>query len=208
VMGAPVPPGTPFTSISCDDTACSNSWYQKSPIKVTLTASGGTGPLTTLYTTDGSDPSTSQTAKTYSGTTGTGPFNVATTTTVRYYSYSTDSSGTAETPKSQLISIDAALPAVALTSPTAGSYRRGTALTLEATATDNGTGGGAPSGVARVVFFDGTSQLATVTTPPYRITWNKAKNTKVGDHSLTAVVTDVGGNIAATSAPVIVNNTR
>jgi hypothetical protein len=211
VMGSPVPPGTPSTSISCDDQPtgdpgpCSNSWYPKSPITVTLTAAGGTGTLTTRYTTDGSDPSTSQTAKTYTGTTGTGPFEVATTTTIRYYS--TDSTGAAETPKSQLISIDAAPPAVALTSPTAGSYRRGTALTLEATATDNGTGAGAPSGVARVVFFDGTSQLATVTTPPYRITWNKGKNTKVGDHSLTAVATDTAGN-SATSAPVIVTITR
>jgi hypothetical protein len=165
-----------------------------------LTATGGTGTLTTRYTTDGSDPSSSPTAKTY-----TGPFNVATTTTIRYYS--TDSTGAAETTKSQLISIDAAPPSVALTSPTTGSYRRGTELTLEASATDNGTGGGAPSGVARVVFFDGTSQLAAVTTPPYRITWNKGKNTKVGDHSLTAVVTDVAGN-SSTSAPVIVTITR
>jgi hypothetical protein len=207
VMGAPIPPGTPSTSISCSTaqppnfTACSNSWYAKSPVNVTLTAAGGTGTLTTRYTTDGSDPSSSQTATTY-----TVPFNVGTTTTIRYYS--TDSTGAAETPKSQLISIDAAPPAVALTSPTAGSYRRGTALTLEATATDNGTGGGAPSGVARVVFFDGASQLATVTTPPYRITWNKGKNTKLGDHSLTAVVTDVAGNPPATSAPVIVTITR
>jgi peptidoglycan/xylan/chitin deacetylase (PgdA/CDA1 family) len=204
VMGAPVPPGIPSTSISCSTappnfTACSNSWY-KSPVNVTLTAAGGTGPLTTRYTTDGSDPSGSPTATTY-----TGPFGVAKTTTVRYYS--TDATGTAETTKSQLISIDLEAPSVALTSPTAGSYRRGTALTLEATATDNGTGGGAPSGVARVVFLDGTSQLATVTTPPYRFAWNKAKNTRVGDHTLTAVVTDVAGN-AATSAPVTVTITR
>jgi peptidoglycan/xylan/chitin deacetylase (PgdA/CDA1 family) len=199
VMGAPVPPpppSTPSTSISCASTACSDSWYRTSPISVSLTAAGGTGTLTTRYTTDGSDPSSSPTATTY-----TGAFNVAKTTTVRYYS--TDSDG-AETPKSQLISIDAASPTVGLTSPTAGSYRRNTSLTVQATATDDGTGGGAPSGVARVVFRDGTSQLGTDTTAPYSITW---RSNKLGDHSLTAVATDVAGN-PATSAPVMVTIRR
>jgi peptidoglycan/xylan/chitin deacetylase (PgdA/CDA1 family) len=199
VMGGPAPPSTPSTSIACGGATCSTGWYGNS-VSVSLTATGGTGTRTTRYTTDGSDPTTSTTAATY-----TQPFSVTKTTTVRYYT--TDSAGTAETPKSQQIRIDAAPPTVTLTSPAAGSYRRGTSISVAATATDAGTGGGAASGIARVVFRNGTSQLATDTTSPYQFTWKIPNNTPLGNHSLTAVATDVAGG-STTSAPVVVNVTR
>jgi peptidoglycan/xylan/chitin deacetylase (PgdA/CDA1 family) len=198
VMGSGPGPGTtPSTSISCNGATCSSGWYRQSSVSVALTATGGTGSLTTRYTTDGTDPRTSPTATTYSG-----PFAVTATRTIRYFT--TGDSGAAETPKSQTIQIDAAPPSAALTSPAAGTYRRGTTLTVAASATDNGTGGGAPSGISQVVFRDGTTQLGTDTTAPYQIAWRIRTNTPLGNHSLTAVATDAAGN-SATSAPVIVN---
>lgn len=199
VMGAgtPPPPGPPVTSISCAGTACSTGWYRTSPVSVALSAvdPDGSAIAGTRYTTDGSDPVTSATAIGYGGA-----FPVSSTTTVRYYS--TDIDGHAETPKSQLIRFDTVAPSVALTSPAAGSsYRRGSSIVLTANASDAG------SGVARVVFRDGTATLSTDTSSPYTFTWNTKKNLALGSHTLTAVATDIAGN-PTTSAPIPITITR
>ena len=196
----PPPTGPPSTSIACNNAACSGGWYTQSPVSVSLTATGGSGTRTTRYTTDGSNPATSSTAQTY-----TGPFNLTRTTTVRYYTF--DGTGAAETPKSQQIRIDAAAPTVVQTSPAGGSYRRGTTITLRATATDIGTVGGAASGIARVVFRDGTTQIGTDTSSPYQLSWRLPSNASLGNHSLTAVATDAAGN-ARTSAAAVINVRR
>src|SRR6266568_3516910 len=152
INGITPPPGPdttpPATTISCNGAACSSGWYTTTPVTVSLSATdtGGSGVAQTKYTLDGSDPSTSAAAIAY-----TRPFTVSQTTTVRFYSV--DVAGNAEQPKAQLIQIDAAAPAVSITAPAGGSsYKRGTSVTVSATATDNGTGSGAPSGVAQVVF--------------------------------------------------------
>src|SRR5262249_30903061 len=76
-------------------------------------------------------------------------------------------------------------------------------VSLSANPTDSGTGSGAPSGVAQVVFrLDQTKTLATVITAPYQFTWNTRK-IPFGQHTLTAVATDKAGN-SATSPPVTV----
>jgi peptidoglycan/xylan/chitin deacetylase (PgdA/CDA1 family) len=201
--GTPPPPGPPITSINCDGAACSTGWYRTSQVTVGLTAVDPDGSAIgfTRYTTDGSDPVTSATAGNY-----TGPFTITGTKTVRYYS--TDVDGNAETAKSQLIQIDAAAPAVALTSPLAGSsYQRGASVVLNATATDTGSGGAAASGVASVAFRDGSTTVGTDTTAPYSVTWSTKRNIRIGSHTLTAVTTDVAGN-TTTSAPVAVTFTR
>jgi peptidoglycan/xylan/chitin deacetylase (PgdA/CDA1 family) len=201
--GTPPPPGPPITSINCNGTACSTGWYRTSSVTVGLTAvdPDGSAIASTRYTTDGSDPVTSATAGNY-----TGPFAITGTKTVRYYS--TDVDGNAETAKSQLIQLDAAAPAVALTSPAAGSsYPRGASVVLTATATDNGSGGAVASGVASVVFRDGSTTIGTDPTAPYSVTWSTKKNLKIGSHTLTAVTTDIAGN-TTTSAPVTVTFTR
>lgn len=200
VMGAgnPPPPGPPVTSIRCNGSGCSSGWYQTSPVSVSLTAvdADGSAIASTRYTTDGSDPVTSPTAITY-----TAPFPVSSTTTVRYYS--TDVDGHTETPKTQLIQIDTTAPAVSLTSPAGGSsYRSGATIPLAATATDAGG-----SGLAQVVFRDGTTVLATDTAPPYQFSWVTKRNTKTSNHTLTAVATDGAGN-TTTSAPVVVTINR
>jgi peptidoglycan/xylan/chitin deacetylase (PgdA/CDA1 family) len=186
VMGAPTSPPTPTTTMSCNDSACTNGWYNAA-VKVSLASSDSTATI--RYSTDGSDPVTI-----YSE-----PFYLLQTTTVRYYS------GT-ETPKSQLVSIDAALPSVTITRPDSGSVLWGTKVTITATAVDAGTGSAAASGIDRVAFrIDGTL-LATDTTFPYETVWNTRKASRT-THILTAVATDRAGN-ETTSAAVSVTITR
>jgi peptidoglycan/xylan/chitin deacetylase (PgdA/CDA1 family) len=203
---SPPPPGPdttpPATAITCNSAACSTGWYNTVPVTIALSATdtGGSGVAQTRYTLDGSDPSASATAITY-----TSAFTVSQTTTVRFYS--TDLAGNAEPPRTQLVQIDAAAPAVSLSAMPA-TVKRGGNVTLSANdPTDSGTGSGAPSGVARVVFLlDGTTTVATVTSAPYQFTWNTRK-ASFGSHTLTAVATDKAGN-SATSAPVTVTITK
>jgi peptidoglycan/xylan/chitin deacetylase (PgdA/CDA1 family) len=190
----------PTTQISCNGATCSASWYLAS-VQVTLSATpgpDGSPVVATYYTTDGSTPTSS--SQLY-----TGPFQVTATSSVKFFSV--DQAGHAESVKSQLISIDGAAPAVALTSPADGSsFRQGAKITVSATATDVGTGPGSPSGVAGVAFYlDGTTKLATVTTSPYQFRWNTRSVSK-GAHKLTAVATDKAGN-SATSAVVTITLT-
>jgi len=159
--------------------------------------SGGSGVKATLYTTDGSNPQTSSTAIVYNG-----PFSVSQTTTVKYYSI--DNAGNSGSVGSQLIQIDAAAPTVSITGPASGSsFTQGTKVTVTVSATELGTGSGAPSGIANVTFYlDGTTKLSTVSKSPYSFTWNTNGVAK-GTHKLTAVAIDVAGN-STTSASITV----
>lgn len=132
-------------------------------VRLTATDTGGSGVRATTYTTDGSDPRTSTTAKAY-----TGPFTLTQTATVRYYS--SDVAANLETSKSQQVRIDAAAPTVAVTAPASGSsFTRGTRVTVNASATDAGTGSGAASGLTSVAFFLDGKSLGTDTTGPYSL---------------------------------------
>ncbi len=193
----------PTTTIACNSTTCSTGWYKTVPVTITLTATdntGGSGVRAIYYTTDGTNPQTSLTAVQYSG-----PFPVSQTTTVSYYAV--DVAGNKGSVKSQTIRIDAAPPVVSITSPKSGtSAARGTKVTVTASASDVGTGSGAPSGIASVTFYlNGTTRLATDSTSPYTITWN-TNNLRAGTYSLTAVATDRAGN-STTSAVVTVTVT-
>jgi Bacterial Ig domain/Chitobiase/beta-hexosaminidase C-terminal domain len=161
---------------------------------------GGSGVKATVYTTDGSNPQTSNTAILY-----TGPFTVSQTTTVKYYSF--DNAGNNEPVKSQLIQIDAAAPTVSIITPASGSsFAQGSKIAVTAVAVDLGTGLSAPSGIASVTFYlDGTTVLATVTNSPYSFSWNTNKIAK-GTHKLTAVATDAAGN-STTSAAITISIT-
>ena len=84
-------------------------------------------------------------------------------------------------------------PTVSITSPTNGASLSAGTVTIEATATDDGS-------VASVQFFDGTSSLGTDTASPYSV----SANLSVGGHSLTAVATD---NLGLSSTSSVVNIT-
>jgi photosystem II stability/assembly factor-like uncharacterized protein len=84
-------------------------------------------------------------------------------------------------------------PSVAITSPLAGTtFPPGVPITVEAQATDP------EGGVVRVDFFDGSLQIGSSTTLPFKIIWNTASE---GFHSLVAVAIDVGAT-SNTSLPV------
>jgi hypothetical protein len=192
----------PTTSMSCNGGLCSTGWYQSLPVTVALSATdtGGSGVASTYYTTDGSDPASSPTRTAYSG-----PFTVSETTAVRFLS--TDNTGNTEAAKSQTIRIDAAPPTVGITAPTDGSFiKRGTKVAVTATATDNGSGAGAPSGIARVDFYVDGNKVATATALPYGFTWNTRPGAPAR-HTLTAVAVDAAGN-SASSATVTVRITK
>ena len=195
------PPGQdvtpPTTTASCGGSACSAAWYT-SPVALALSATdnaGGSGVDTTYYTIDGTTPTSS--SPTY-----VGPFSVPETTTVRFLS--TDLAGNAEQARSLLIQVDAALPSVTLTAPSAGAtFKKGAKITVVASAVDSGTGAGAPSGVATVAFYlDGSTLLGTDSSAPYQVVWNP--RSLRGAHSLNAVARDVAGN-SRTSVAVTVN---
>jgi hypothetical protein len=185
----------PATSISCDGSACTDGWYRTAQ-KIALTATDeGSGVSATTYTTDGSDPATSSTAQKYSG-----PFTIGATTTVRYSSI--DNAGNWELAKATTVRIDGVAPAVTLTSPADGStHKRGSKVTLSASASDSATAGSAASGVTAVGFYlDGSEFLGTDNTAPYQLVWNTRK-ASLGGHTLAAVATDAAGN-RTTSSPV------
>jgi hypothetical protein len=186
----------PVTTIKCNTAACSDGWY-RAPVQVALTATdtGGTGVNKIYYTTNGSTPTRSSPAYTK-------PFNVSSTTTVKFFAV--DKGGNAEAVNSQLIRIDRTAPTMSLTSPANGSRAaQGTTVKITANAVDHGTGSGAASGIASVTFYlDGSTLLGTVTTSPYTFNWSTRGVTKA-KHKLTAVATDVAGN-SVTSAAITV----
>jgi hypothetical protein len=181
----------PVTAITCASASCVTGWYRTS-VPITLTASdAGSGVRTTTYTTDGTNPKSSATATVYSQ-----PFSLAATSTVKFFS--TDTAGNVEATKSRLVRIDSDGPSVAITAPASGSsFARRSTVTITASASD--TVGGA-SGVAKVRFYRGTTSITTDSSAPYTVNWN-TKSLAAGTYALTAVATDVAGNVT-TSAPV------
>ncbi len=89
----------PVTTIHCNATACGTAAYTK-PVSVSLTAAdtGGSGVAKTIYTTDGSDPTSSSTAKTYSDA-----FTISQSATVK--AYSIDVAGNIEPVQSVIIQV-------------------------------------------------------------------------------------------------------
>jgi hypothetical protein len=190
----------PSTTISCNSATCSTGWYKTTPVTVALTATdniGGSGVKATYYTTDGTAPTTSSTLY-------TGPFTVPATATIKFFS--NDVAGNREANKSQGLKIDAAAPVVSITTPASGSsFALGTKVTINASASDVGTGSGAASGLVSVAFYRGSTLLGTDKNSPYSFTWNTSGLAR-GTYSLTAVATDNAGN-ATTSAVVTVTIT-
>jgi peptidoglycan/xylan/chitin deacetylase (PgdA/CDA1 family) len=192
----------PTAAISCNGAGCSGGWYKSVSITITATDNaGGSGVAAIYYTTDGSNPQTSSTAVHY-----TAPFNLAQTSTVKFYAV--DVAGNSGSVKSQgPIQVDGVAPTVSITAPASGSsFKQGTHVTVTASASDLGSGSGAPSGIANVTFYlDGTINLHTVGGSPYSFSWDTS-NVAKGTHYLTAVATDKAGN-ATTSVVITVTIT-
>ncbi|WP_018345112.1 glycosyl hydrolase family 8 [Cytophaga aurantiaca] len=82
-----------------------------------------------------------------------------------------------------------------LTSPTAGNYTEGTAVTLKATATTtSGT-------ISKVEYYYGTTLIGSSTTSPYTLSWTIPTS---GNLSITAIAYN-SSSATATSSPVALN---
>jgi peptidoglycan/xylan/chitin deacetylase (PgdA/CDA1 family) len=153
----------PATGISCNAAACISGWYNAA-VTVTLSATDtGSGVSVTYYTTDGSTPTTSSTLY-------TGPFRVASTGTVKFFSV--DNTGNAEAVKSAAVQIDTVAPSTSIScngSACSSGWYKTTPVTVTLSATD--TGG---SGVKATVYTtDGsnpqTSSTAVVYSGPFTV---------------------------------------
>jgi len=198
----PAPNQAPTTTATCDGRPCPTGW-RRTATTLALAANDPEGlPWLTFLTVDGSDPRTSTTRWQYQT-----PYQLARTRTVRFYSR--DQAYRGERPRTLTVRIDGARPAVSLTAPASYAVlRKGTTVTLAARAKDAGTGGASPSGIAKVVFRDGSTVLGTDTRPTpgttrYTLRWTVRGVT--GRHRLTAVAYDRAGNArTSTVVPVTI----
>ncbi len=185
--GKPTPADTaaPTTSITCAGSPCAG-WYQGST-QVALSAddAGGSGVDKTYFTTDGSTPTTSSTLY-------TGPFTLASSATVRYFSV--DKAGNQEGPKSQLVQVDAVAPTTSIScnggSCSSGFYKGTVSVALSSTDT---TG----SGVAATYYTtDGSTPTTASTsyTGPIGIT---------STHTVTFFSVDNAGNAEAVKSQLV-----
>ncbi len=183
----------PTTSITAPS---SNAYVRGTTVSVTANASDVGSSITEVaFYCDGS---------TQIGTDSTAPYEVTwdTTTTCStdgphsLTSVATDSAGNTTTSVVVPVTVDNTNPSVGITTPSNGSYVRGTTVTVSASAGDN-------IGVASVQFFcDGATSLGTDTTAPYSVSWDTTTTCSTNAaHILTAVATDLAGN-QTTSANV------
>ena len=189
----------PATSITCNAVACSAGWYTASATVALSASDGGSGLSSIKYTTDGSDPSP------VNGTTYSGSFALAATTTVKFRSY--DAVGNEESVGSQLVRIDTVAPTGSLTAPAGGSALRGTVTVSSDSADGN-------SGVASAAFQRSPAGAGTWTTigtangSPYQASWDTT-GVSDGSYDLRVVTTDVAGNpFTSATRTVTVDNTN
>jgi hypothetical protein len=196
--------GAPLTAIACKAlTSCSSGWdgtratgwYGGLPVDVGLRAfaTAGSAVVRTVYTLDGSDPTTSPTAVTYVHSPDTFPPGSAwvqlpdlrSTTTVRFFSV--DAAGHTEPTRSQLIKVDLTSPTTTIScnaqACSSGSYPA--PVTVSLSATDAGG-----SGVAATLYTtDGTDPRFSATAVTYTVPFTVTRTTTVKYASK-----DVAGN--------------
>jgi peptidoglycan/xylan/chitin deacetylase (PgdA/CDA1 family)/archaellum component FlaF (FlaF/FlaG flagellin family) len=143
----------PTSSIFCGGNTCSNSYYN-APVTIGLAASdtGGSGVAEIRYTTDGSNPTSSN------GTVFTSNFVVSSTTTIKYRAF--DNAGNAEPVNSALIKVDTNPPSSTIScngGSCSGPFKSPVSVVLSASDAD--------SGVASIRYTtDGSDPTATTGT--------------------------------------------
>ena len=172
--------------------ASGSSYASGSNISITATASESGGTISQVQFYNGS---------TLLGTDSTSPYTYL-WTNVPAGSYSltvkaTDANGVSTTSSAVSVTVKApaSLPVVAITSPANGSsLTAGSNISITASASENnGT-------ISKVVFYNGTTLLGTVTSSPYTFNWS---NVAAGSYSLTAAAIDANG-VSVTSSPITI----
>jgi peptidoglycan/xylan/chitin deacetylase (PgdA/CDA1 family)/archaellum component FlaF (FlaF/FlaG flagellin family) len=141
----------PTSTIACNGGSCSGWFGNAISVSLSATDSGGSGVASIVYTTDGSDPSLTN------GSVYSGPFSIATTTTVKFRAY--DNAGNAEAVNTQYIQVDTVAPSssISCNGTSCASSFYNSAVSVSLSATDN-TGG---SGVASIVYTTDGSTPST-----------------------------------------------
>jgi peptidoglycan/xylan/chitin deacetylase (PgdA/CDA1 family) len=173
----------PTSSIACNGGSCSG-WFGP-PVSVSLTATdAGTAVSAIRYTTDGSTPSTSSPLY-------TGPFQVSTTTTVKYRAW--DMRGNVEATKTQVVQVDATPPisSIACNGSACSSGIYTTAVSVSLSANDTGTG-------VAAIRYTTDGSIPTTSSPLYFTPFTVATTTSVKYRAW-----DVAGNVEATNTQLI-----
>lgn len=178
----------PTSSVACNSSSCSSGWYANG-VNVSLAATDGTSGVATIrYTLDGSEP-------TVFSPSYTGPFTVASTTTVKYRAW--DNAGNVEETRSQDIQIDTASPESSIAcngSPCSSSaYTSSVSITLSATDAASGVAairytldGSEPT--ASSAIYSGAFAVGETTTVKYRA-WDNAGNVEATKSQLVPMET-------------------
>ena len=164
-------------------------------IAVTASASSGSGIASVQFQLDGSNLGSAVTVSPYSINWNT---NAASNGSHTLTAIATANGGATATSSPISVTVNNP-PTVSITAPTSGATVSGT-TTVTASANSG-------SGVASVQFqLDGSNLGSAVTSSPYSINWNTTTVLN-GSHTLTAIVTAIGGATATSSAvSVTVNN--
>jgi peptidoglycan/xylan/chitin deacetylase (PgdA/CDA1 family) len=161
----------PASTIACNSSACTSGFYT-SAVSITLSATdgGGSGVASIRYTTDGTDPSTTN------GSVYSSAFSITSTTTIKYRAY--DSAGNVEPINSAVIHVDTTAPASTIScngaACTSGYYRSGVVIALAATDADSGvasiryTTDGTDPTTTHGTVYTASFSLSATTTVKYR----------------------------------------
>jgi Bacterial Ig domain/Chitobiase/beta-hexosaminidase C-terminal domain len=187
----------PASTIACNGTTCSSSYYT-APVSVTLAATdtGGSGVQQIRYTTDGSDPTTTN------GTVYNGAFTLSSTTTVKYRAF--DNAGNAEAINAPLIRVDTVAPTSTIScngASCASAYKAAVSVSL--LATDNSGG----SGVQQIRYTtngsDPTSTTGTVYSAPFTVSSTTTVKYRAFDNAGNAEAVNTRVITLDTTAPTV-----
>ncbi|MDQ1645512.1 MAG: hypothetical protein QOJ50_1696, partial [Cryptosporangiaceae bacterium] len=216
-VGIVVDTVAPTASASLSPTANGAGWNNVSPVQVILTGADGalgSGIAQIKYTTDGTNPTSSGSAQTYTD------LLVTSTKTVKYYAI--DAAGNASGVYTQQVNIDTVAPSngLAVSNANGNAYLTGTTLyyhgsassnrsfTLTNTVTDPSGSGAGSSGTAALggTSTGWTHTPSTVSTPsggPYvsnTFTWAQNTTTSPTEN---VVGTDAAGNTTTTQLTLL-----
>ena len=178
----------PASSMTCNTNPCGAGWINSAPVDIAINGDDGTGSGVEriVYTTDGTDPTTSGTATTVNAASAT--FQLSSAGTIKWFAV--DNLGHASSVQSKTLQIDGTPPSaptgVTFSSLTNGYWVSGTTVYVK-----GGSAGGFT--VAASGATDGESGVAGYTYPALGSGWSNTN----GDYTFTGSAGTQSGSITA-----------